>query len=138
LRGDLRRYVGGADGWVGDVEAYLPLPGTSKKFVMFAGPSVTFADRRHMQTAFGVNGSQAMASGYRVFNAHGGLNAAGLGFSATRILNSRWLLNANLAVNHLLGSARDSPFTHERQKLGGAEAVVLTGGALALSVVYTW
>src|SRR5258708_9997260 len=61
LRGDLRRYVGGADGLVGDLEAYLPLPGSSKKFVMFAGPSVTFADRRHMQTTFGVNDSQAMA-----------------------------------------------------------------------------
>jgi outer membrane scaffolding protein for murein synthesis (MipA/OmpV family) len=138
LRGDLRRYVGGADGWVGDVEAYLPLPGSSKKFVMFAGPSVTFADRRHMQTTFGVNDSQAMASGYPVFNAHGGLNAVGLGFSATRILSTRWLLNANLAVNRLLGSARNSPFTHEQQTLNGPAALALTGGALALSVAYTW
>jgi outer membrane scaffolding protein for murein synthesis (MipA/OmpV family) len=138
MRADVRRIVGGADGWVGDVEAYLPLPGSSQKLVMFAGPSVTFADHRHMQTAFGVDESQAKASGYPMFAAHGGMNAAGFGFSATRFLGAHWLVNANLAVNHLLGSARDSPFTHERQKLNGPAALALTGGALALSVVYTW
>ncbi|HLZ98914.1 MAG TPA: MipA/OmpV family protein [Steroidobacteraceae bacterium] len=137
LRGDLRRILGGAEGWVGDLEAYLPLPGSSEKFVMFAGPSVTFADRRHMQTAFGVDHTQALASGYPEFAAHGGMNAVGLGFSATRFLNRRWLVNADLAVNRLLGSARDSPFTHEPQKTEGT-ALVLTGGALTLSVMYAW
>jgi len=138
LRVDVRRFVGGAAGWVGDVEAYMPLPGSSEKWVMFAGPSVTFADRQHMQTTFGVNQSQALASGYRVFAAHGGMNAAGFGFSVTRFISKRWLVNGNLAVNRLLGSASDSPFTHEPQKLTGAKALVLTGGALALSVVYSW
>jgi outer membrane scaffolding protein for murein synthesis (MipA/OmpV family) len=138
LRADVRRFVGGAGGWVGDVEAYLPLPGSSEKWVMFAGPSVTFADRRHMQTTFGVNQSQALASGYRAYAAHGGMNAAGFGFSATRFINKRWLVNGNLAVNRLLGSASDSPFTHEPQKLTGAKALVLTGGALTFSVVYSW
>jgi outer membrane scaffolding protein for murein synthesis (MipA/OmpV family) len=137
LRADVRRYVGGADGWVGDVEAYLPLPGSSKKFVMFAGPSVTFADRRHMQTTFGVNDSQALASGYPVFAAHGGMNAAGFGFTATWIISTRWLLNTNIAVNRLLGGARDSPITHEPPK-STVPGLALTGGALALSVVYSW
>lgn len=129
LRADARRYVGGrgADGWVGDVEAYLPLPGSSKTFVMFAGPSVTFADHRHMQTTFGVNDSQAGASGYPVYDAHGGANAVGFGFSATRIISSRWLLNSNLAVSRLLGSAADSPITQNTLR-----------GAVSLSVVYTW
>lgn len=137
LRADARRYMGGADGWVADLEAYLPLPGSSKKFVMFAGPSVTFADRRHMQTTFGINDSQSLASGYPVFAAHGGMNAVGFGFTATRIISSRWLINANLAVNHLLGSARDSPITHEPPKSNVA-GLTLTGGALSLAVVYNW
>jgi outer membrane scaffolding protein for murein synthesis (MipA/OmpV family) len=127
LRVDARRFVGGAEGWAGDIEAYMPLPGSSKTFIMFAGPSVTFANRHHMQTSFGVNESQALASGYPVYNAHGGPNAAGFGFSATRILSTRWLLNANLAVNRLLGSASASPIT--RQPLEGV---------LALSVAYNW
>jgi outer membrane scaffolding protein for murein synthesis (MipA/OmpV family) len=114
------------------------LPGSSKKFVMFAGPSVTFADRLHMQTTFGVNESQALASGYPVYAAHGGMNAVGFGFTATRIISSRWLVNANLAVNRLLGSARDSPITHEPPQKATVADLALTGGALALSVVYSW
>lgn len=129
LRADARRYVGGrsAEGWVGDLEAYMPLPGSSKTFVMFAGPSITFADHRHMQTNFGVNDTQSVASGYPVYDAHGGANSVGLGFSATRILSSRWLTNANLAVNHLLGSATDSPI-----------APRTVAGVISLSVVYNW
>jgi outer membrane scaffolding protein for murein synthesis (MipA/OmpV family) len=127
LRMDARRYVGGADGWTGDVEAYLPLPGSSAKLVMFAGPSLTFANRRHMQTSFGVDESQALASGYPVYEAHGGWNSAGFGFSATRILSTRWLINTNLAVNRLLGSASASPITQKPLE-----------GVLSLSVAYTW
>jgi hypothetical protein len=36
LRADVRRIVGGADGMLGDLEAFMPLPGSSKTFVMFA------------------------------------------------------------------------------------------------------
>ena len=39
LRLDARQFVGGAEGAVADVQAYLPLPGSSKTLVMFAGPS---------------------------------------------------------------------------------------------------
>jgi outer membrane scaffolding protein for murein synthesis (MipA/OmpV family) len=137
IRADARRYAGGADGWVGDVEAYMPLPGSSQKFVWFAGPSVTFADQRHMQRTFGVDESQSLASGYSVFSAHGGLNAAGFGITATRFLSSRWLINGSLAVNRLLGSAGDSPITQEKQRPDVA-GLALTGGALSVSVVYSW
>jgi outer membrane scaffolding protein for murein synthesis (MipA/OmpV family) len=127
LRADARRFVGGAAGWAADLSAYLPLPGSSKTFIMFAGPSITFADRRHLQTLFGVTESQALASGYPVYTAHGGANAVGFGFSATRFLDERWLLNADIAVNHLLGSAGDSPITQSTLQ-----------GVLALSVAYKW
>ncbi len=127
LRADVRRIVGGADGFVGDVDAYLPLPGSSKTFIMFAGPSITFADRLHMQKSFGVNTSQALASGYPVYIAHGGANAVGLGFSATRFITKHWLISADAAVNRLLGSAGESPITRSKVQ-----------EVLALSVDYMW
>jgi outer membrane scaffolding protein for murein synthesis (MipA/OmpV family) len=127
LRVDARRFAGGANGWVGDVEAYMPLPGSSKTLILFAGPAVTFATRSHMQTAFGVNAGQALGSGYPQYNAGGGADSAGLGFSATRIISSRWLVNANLAVDRLLGSAIDSPITQKKVE-----------GVLSLSVAYNW
>jgi outer membrane scaffolding protein for murein synthesis (MipA/OmpV family) len=60
----VRKFIGGADGIVGDVSAYLPLPGSSERFVMFAGPSVTFADRRYMQKEYGVSAAQSLTFAY--------------------------------------------------------------------------
>ena len=127
LRSDVRQFVGGADGLAGDVEAYMPLPGSSKKLIMFAGPSVTFADRRYLQKEFGVTMAQALASGYPVYDPHAGSDSAGIGFSATGFLTDHWLISLDTAVNHLLGSARDSPITQRTVQR-----------VLALSVEYAW
>jgi outer membrane scaffolding protein for murein synthesis (MipA/OmpV family) len=125
LRADIRRIAGGADGWVGDFGTYLPLPGSSKKFVMFAGPSVTFADGGYMQHVFGVSPTQAARSGYPGFNAHGGMKAVGFGFSSTWFLSEHWLANTDAAVSRLLASAAGSPITERR-----------TQGVLTLAVAY--
>ncbi len=114
LRADIRQFAGGANGMVGDVEAYMPLPGSSQKLVLFAGPSISFADHLYMQTEFGVSPNQAQASGYPNYRAHGGVKSAGFGFSATRFLGDNWLINADLAVNRLLGSAIESPITQTK------------------------
>jgi outer membrane scaffolding protein for murein synthesis (MipA/OmpV family) len=111
LRFDARQFVGGAEGAVADIEAYLPLPGSSKTLVMFVGPSLTLADHHYMQTEFGVTKAQSIASGYPIYDAHGGSNAIGLGFTATHFINDRWLINMDAAINHLLGSGNDSPIT---------------------------
>jgi outer membrane scaffolding protein for murein synthesis (MipA/OmpV family) len=73
LRADVRRVIGGANGWIGDLGAYMPLPGSSKRFVMFAGPSLTLGDGGYMENVFGVTTVQAVASGYPRFNAGGWL-----------------------------------------------------------------
>jgi len=127
LRVDVRKIAGGAGGLVGDIEAFMPLPGSSERLIMLAGPSVTFADLSHMQKTFGISGIQALASGYPNYAAHGGLNTVGLGFSATRFLSHHVLVTADAALNHLMGSARDSPITQSSVQ-----------GVLALSAAYRW
>jgi len=124
FRTDIRQYTGGAGGLKGDVDAYLPLPGSSEHLVMFAGPSLTFADRAHLQTLFGVDPEQSVASGYGMYSAHSGLESAGFGFSLTRIINENWLILANVAANRLLGSAAASPITQSR-----SQAVAVVGFA---------
>lgn len=125
---DVRQIVlGGADGTVGDVEAYMPLPGSSKSFVMFLGPSITFANASFLKKNFGVTQSQSLASGDPIFNVHGGTNSVGLGFSATKFLTQHWLLNADAAYSRLRGSAAESPVTENRVQK-----------ALALSLDYHW
>lgn len=127
IRTDIRRVVGGADGWIGDLGAYLPLPGSSRKFVMFAGPSITYGAGDYMQHVFGVDDVQAERSGYPRYNASAGLEAAGIGFSATWFFRKHWLLNIDTAVDRLLGSAAASPITQERNQ-----------GIIALAVAYRW
>jgi outer membrane scaffolding protein for murein synthesis (MipA/OmpV family) len=127
LRVDVRQFIGGADGMVGDIGAYLPLPGSSRTFVMFAGPSITLANHRYLQKEFGVNPTQALASGYPIFNPHPGASTEGVGFSATRFFSKRWLVNVEGALTRLLGSARDSPITEQR-----------TERVVTLAVGYSW
>jgi hypothetical protein len=71
--------------------------------------------------------TQAAGSGYRGYNAHGGLTAAGLGFSATHFITHGWLINAEVAVNRLLGSASDSPITQSSFQ-----------GIVELTTAYQW
>jgi outer membrane scaffolding protein for murein synthesis (MipA/OmpV family) len=127
VRIDVRELLGGANGAVADFGAYMPLPGSSKQFVMFAGPSVTLATHHFLQSEFGVTPSESLASGHPDFDAHAGLEAAGIGFSSTKFFGDHWLLNLDGAFSKLLGSAGSSPITER-----SAQHVI------TLSVNYRW
>jgi outer membrane scaffolding protein for murein synthesis (MipA/OmpV family) len=127
LRVDARQFIGGANGVVGDIGAYMPLPGSSKRLVMFAGPSITFATHRYLQSEFGVTPAQSLASGHPVFDPHAGEAAVGVGFSATQFVTDHWLLNLDTAIGKFRGSPDVSPLT-ERS----------TRRVLVLSVDYEW
>jgi outer membrane scaffolding protein for murein synthesis (MipA/OmpV family) len=110
LRVDARQFMGGAQGAIGDIAVYTPLPGSSKTFVMFAGPSVTLATRHYMQVLYGVTPQQSAASGHPVYDIlHDGTTAAGVGFSATKFFGQHWLLNLDGAINEIRGSPSRSP-----------------------------
>ncbi|HMK86857.1 MAG TPA: MipA/OmpV family protein [Steroidobacteraceae bacterium] len=127
LRADIRQYVGGADGMLADLDVYMPLPGSSSRLFMFAGPSFTVGDHLYMQRQFGVTPGQSVYSGYPAFDAHAGSDAVGFGFSATGFLTDHWLIDADAAANRLLGSARESPITQRRVQ-----------HAIALTIAYSW
>lgn len=117
IRANIRRALGGSDGWIGDLGAYLPLPGSSETFYWFAGPTVTFADSRYMNAWFGVSPAQAAASGYRQYDAGAGIKSYGAGISAMWFIDKHWLATADAGIVQLVGSARNSPIT---QKSTGA------------------
>ncbi len=114
LRADVRHNIGGAGGWIGDLSAYLPLPGSSKKFFWFAGPTVTFADSRYMNSWFGINQEQAGRSGYPRYDASAGLKSAGAGVTAVWFFQKHWFMTADTAVKRLLGSASRSPVIQQK------------------------
>ncbi len=128
FRGDVRQFIGGAEGAVTDLSVYSPLPGSSKSFVMFAGPSITLATRHYLQTEFGVTPQQALASGHPVYDeTQAGTARVGAGFSATKFLTPHWLLNLDTAISQIRGSASRSPLIERR-----------TQRVLALSFDYQW
>lgn len=128
LRVDARQFAGGAQGAVGDAAVYLPLPGSSRTFVMFAGPSITLATHHYLQTLYGVTPEQSVLSGHPVYEiTHDGTVAAGVGFSATKFLTPHWLLNLDTAINQIRGNASRSPLVEKR-----------TQRVLALSIDYNW
>jgi outer membrane scaffolding protein for murein synthesis (MipA/OmpV family) len=127
LRLDARQILGGANGTVGDAGIYMPLPGSSKTFVMFAGPSITLATHHYLQSEFGVSPEQSLASGHPVFDAHAGMQSVGVGFSATKFITHHWLINMDAALTKLKGSPDISPITESS-----------TQRELALSIDYQW
>jgi len=128
LRVDARQFMGGAQGAVGDAAVYLPLPGSSKSFVMFAGVSITMATDHYLQTLYGVTPAQAAASGHPVYEIpHAGTSAAGVGFSATKFITEHWLLNLDAALSQVRGSPAHSPLVEER-----------TQRVVAVSMDYHW
>ncbi|WP_436024236.1 MipA/OmpV family protein [Trinickia sp. LjRoot230] len=114
MRADVRRSLGGDNGWVGDLGAYMPMPGSSEVFNWFAGPTVTFADSRYMNSWFGVNAAESARSGLRQYHASAGVKSAGFGVAATWMPRKHWLITGNVAYQQLVGSAADSPITQRR------------------------
>ena len=63
-----------------------------------------------------MSSAQALASRYSNYQAHAGMNVAGMGFSATRFITEHWLINVDGAYDRLLGSAADSPITQRKSQ----------------------
>lgn len=125
LRVDARRGLGARGGWIGDVGAYLPVT-SSDRFTLFAGASVTVADREYEQAYFGITPAESARSGLPGFQAAGGIKSASLGINAVWSISSHWFLDGVAAVDKLLGDAEDSPLA--RQKTQAALGVTLGYG----------
>ncbi len=111
IRVDARKQLGATNGYIADVGAYMPLPGSSQQFAWFAGPTVTLADNRYMNAYFGISNHQAQQTTYRRYKAWGGLKSAGLGVSMVYFVNPHVILTLNGAFDRLLGAAANSPIT---------------------------
>jgi outer membrane scaffolding protein for murein synthesis (MipA/OmpV family) len=128
VRADVRHLLRTGGGTVGDFEVYLPLPGSSERFVAFLGPSVTVANRHYLRDLYGVTSEQSIASGHPIYNVQNtGVDALGLGLSASWRLSRHYLLSIDGAINRLGHEAADSPLV-ERP----------SARVLALSFDYRW
>ena len=91
-----------------DVQArYSPMPG----LMLSAGPGLTWADSRYMQTYYGIDAAQSTRSGKSAYTASGGLNSVRFGVGAQYQLTQQWTIGAKLDSSSLRGDAAKSPIT---------------------------
>lgn len=123
LTADLRKGIGGHNGVIGDLGAYVPVE-IAEGFYVFTGPSVTLADGRYMQAYFGVSPAQASGSPFHVFTARGGLNRAGWGLTVAYQWTEHWWLEAEGAWQYLLGDAAASPITETKSEFAAGANLI--------------
>lgn len=93
--------------------AQLPLLADAKDNVaLFA--SLDVADRKNMQTFYGVTALQSARSGYRVYSPRAGVEKVGLGVAWNRQLDERWSVRTMAGAYRLTGEAADSPLTRRK------------------------
>jgi len=120
---DIRRGLGGHDGVIGDLGAYVPLP-VAKNTYVFTGPSITFADTRYMRAYFGISPAQASRSQFSAFDAHGGLDRAGWGVTAAYTYNKHLVFQVQGAWEYMLGDAGRSPIVEEKSQVAVGANVI--------------
>ncbi|HXE28751.1 MAG TPA: MipA/OmpV family protein [Stellaceae bacterium] len=106
---DVKQALTSYQGLTADIGAYMPVV-ANEKVQIFVGPQVTFADSRYMQAYFGINpGNTSAQSNFHNYSASGGLKDAKLGITGLYHINDHWLIDGDLGVERLLGSATGSP-----------------------------
>lgn len=110
LRLEARKGVSGHRGLIGAVSAdYVARDGDD--WLLSVGPRVTFADGKYNRAYFGVTPADSAASGLRVYDPGGGVQAVGVTAGYLRQLSSRWGIAAYARYDRLVADAADSPVT---------------------------
>jgi outer membrane protein len=106
--------IGGkGHGTVVRLDVFGRFPG-GERLAFFAGPGLTWADRRHMQTFFGVSADQAARSGLREFTANAGVDSLRLSAGAAYRAAPRWRVIGIYSLARLQGDAAASPIIETR------------------------
>ncbi|MEX2352713.1 MAG: MipA/OmpV family protein, partial [Gammaproteobacteria bacterium] len=79
------------------------------KMTIIGSISLTWANENYMESSFGVNGAQSVASGLPVFNAGSGLKDIRGGFGANYNISEYWSILGFAGYARSLGDANDSP-----------------------------
>ena len=109
VRAELRHGLGGHHAWVADLAADAVL--RRSKWVVSAGPRLSWGDDGFTRTYFSVDPIEAASSPFGIapYAPDGPALAAGVQASAERRLSRHWSVTAVANYRRLLGDAADSP-----------------------------
>lgn len=90
---------------------HRPLDFINPGFIVSLSADTAFGDGKYMDTYFGVNGPDALASGFPQFRGEAGIRKAGVSISVDQFLSEKWSVGLRLNYERLFGGAADSPVT---------------------------
>lgn len=108
LRADLRKGVGGHEGWVSQIAADA-VARRGDRWLVSLGPRLTLSDRRYQRAWFGVTPETASATGLAAFDPQGGAHAIGAVGRGILSFNERWGMVAQFTYSRLIDDAERSP-----------------------------
>lgn len=112
LRGEVRRGIGGHDGFVGSLGGdYIVRDGDNYAFSI--GPRVFFSDSRYQRAYFGVTPEASFLTGLPVYRPGGGIHGLGATSGLHYSFNPTWGMFGYGAYERLVGDAKKSPIVRE-------------------------
>jgi outer membrane protein len=130
LRGEVRKGLGGHDGWTGVGSADFVMR-DGDEWLFSIGPRVTWSDDTYHDSWFGVAPADAVPSGLPAYNPNGGIQAYGAAASFLTQLSARWGIMTYAKYDRLTGDAADSPIVRvhgSRDQFSGGLALSYTFG----------
>ncbi|HVJ00775.1 MAG TPA: MipA/OmpV family protein, partial [Sphingomonas sp.] len=130
FRAEARKGIGGHKGWIGNVGADI-VARDGDRWLVSAGPRVTFTDGRYQRAFFGVNAREAAATGLPTFTPEGGVSAAGATVGAIYQFSPRWGVQGYAKYDRLISDAARSPVVRafgSRDQFSGGLALSYTFG----------
>lgn len=130
VRADLRRGLGGHDGFVGGISADL-IVRDRDRYVLSLGPRITLSNRRYQRAYFGVDAAQATATGLPAFSAEGGVQSVGAAAGLFYQLSRRFGLMSYARYDRLASDPADSPIVRRfgsRDQFSGGLGLTYTFG----------
>ncbi len=95
-----------------ELGAEIPFPIT-ESLTASVSPNLIWADKKYTQTYFGVTRDQAARSGFREFDAKGGIKSIGLSLGVDYRFAPQWSANAGVSYSRLRGDAAKSPIVEK-------------------------
>lgn len=130
LRAELRRGLGGHDGFVGEASADL-IARDGDKYVVSIGPRVVLSNARYQRAYFGVTPAQSAATGLALYRPGGGVQSVGGTAGLTYQFSRRWGLMSYARYDRLVSDAADSPVVRQfgsRNQFSGGLGLTYTFG----------
>lgn len=109
--GSLNKIVGGSEGLTGTLGAKASYQWES--LIFSADASATWADKKYMETYFGVTAAQSVKSGLAQYEAKAGFKRVDLKASVTYMLTENWMVTGSGGAGLLIGDAKDSPIVKD-------------------------